>query len=460
MMSDVRFRKSIFARLVLLAISVSVSVTALLFVVTLTTLDRSSKAALMRAVDVDLAGLADIQASGGREELERRMADRLALSADEGNTPHYLLADDTGRKLAGDIAIWPKLSARLSEADYIVLSDKTPAYARATQLGPDLKLLVAREYGHDSALARQIGWAFLAAGLFAAVVVGIFGRWRAQRLALRIGLINRAFREPDQHALEALAEGSREHDEIGELTRHSAEALAHLKHMVNAHRETTDQVAHELRTPLMHLDSRLVKAIKTAESEENQHLLTDARGEIRHVVALLESLLDIATSEARKGDRLGLSPVNLSALVGRIADLYADSAEESGHAFQRSIMPGIVFQGEEMQFTRLITNLLDNAFKYVPKGGTVRLALEHGPVLAVSDNGPGVAEGDRDTIFDRFRRGRNSLVTPAEGQPRVGHSAGLGLALARAIAERHRLTLTLAPSAKGASFVVAPESPR
>ena len=459
-MSEVRFRKSIFARLVVLAISVSISVTALLLVVTLTTLDRSSKAALMRAVDVDLAGLADIQASGGREELERRMADRLALSADEGNTPHYLLADDAGRKLAGDIATWPKLSARLSESGYIALTDKTQAYARATQLAPDLKLLVAREYGHDSALARQIGWAFLAAGLFATVVVGIFGRWLAQRLALRIGLINRAFREPDQHALEALAKGSHEHDEIGELTRHSAEALAHLKHMVNAHRETTDQVAHELRTPLMHLDSRLVKAIKTAESDENRHLLTDARAEIRHVIALLESLLDIATSEARKGDRLGLSPVNLSTLVGRIADLYSDSAEESGHAFQRSIMPGIVFQGEEMQFTRLITNLLDNAFKYVPKGGTVRLALEQGPVLTVSDNGPGVAEGDRDAIFDRFRRGRNSSAMSNEGQPSVGHSAGLGLALARAIAERHRLTITLAPSAKGASFVVAPEPPR
>ncbi|MEO7247146.1 MAG: HAMP domain-containing sensor histidine kinase [Novosphingobium sp.] len=459
-MSDVRFRQSIFARLIVLAIFVSVSVTALLLVVTLMTLDRGSKAALMRAVDVDLAGLADIHASGGREELERRMADRLALSADEGNTPHYLLADDTGRPLAGDIAIWPQLSARLSEGGYITLPGKVPAYARATQLAPNLKLLVAREYGHDSALARRIGWAFLAAGLFAAVVVGIFGRWRAQHLARRIGRINRAFREPDEHALEALAEGSREPDEIGELTRHSAEALAHLKRMVNAHRETTDQVAHELRTPLMHLDSRLVKAIKTAESEENRHLLTDARGEIRHVIALLESLLDIATSEARKGDRLGLAPVNLSALVGRIGELYADSAEESGHIFQRSIMPGVVFQGEEMQFTRLITNLLDNAFKYVPAGGTVRLALEQGPVLTVSDNGPGVAEADRVAIFDRFRRGRNGSTTPSEGQTSVGYSAGLGLALARAIAERHRLSLTLAASPKGASFVVAPELQR
>lgn len=455
-MSEVRFRDSIFARLVLMAILVSVVVTLLLWTVTLATMDRSTKAALMRAVDVDLAGLADIQASGGQAELERRIADRLALSVDEGNAAHYMVADDAGHQLAGDLNRWPALSARLSEGGYVTLPGDIPAYARATQLGPNLKLLVAREFGHDSALKTRIGWAFLAAGLFAAVAVGFFGRWRAQRLASRIGRINQAFREPDEHAIDALSEGTKERDEIGELTRHSTEALLHLRRMVNAHRETTDQVAHELRTPLMHLDNRLVKALRSVPDLENQQLLADARAEIRHVIALLESLLDIATSEARKGDRLGLAPVNLSQLVNRIAELYADSAEESGHTFIRSIMPGIMFQGEEMQLTRLITNLLDNAFKYVPAGGTVRLALEQGPMISVSDDGPGVAEADREAIFDRFRRCKSGMANA----PLVGHSAGLGLALARAIAERHRLTLNLAPSQKGASFIVSPETSR
>ncbi|MFM5929603.1 MAG: sensor histidine kinase [Novosphingobium sp.] len=452
---DVRFRDSIFARLVVWAMLVSVGVTLLLWVVTYTTLDRSSRAALVRAVDVDLAGMADIHASGGQAELAKRIEDRLALAADDGNASHYLVADNAGRALAGDIGVWPKLDARLSEAGYITLSGNVPAYARATQLAPDLKLLVAREYGYDSALAARINWAFLAAGALAAAVVGLIGRWRANILARRVGRINRAFREPDDPSLEALEEGSAERDEIGELTRHTSEALAHLRRMVNAHRETTDQVAHELRTPLMHLDNRLVKALAKAQDDDDRQHLSDARAEIRHLVALLESLLDIATSEARKGDRLGLSPVNLSQLVGRIGELYADSAEESGHRFVRSIMPGIVCQGEEMQLTRLITNLLDNAFKYVPAGGTVRLALEQGPTLTVSDDGPGVPEDERENIFDRFRRGRASIQAQGTGRR---HSAGLGLALARAIAERHRLTLNLAPSEKGACFVVAPET--
>jgi signal transduction histidine kinase len=454
-MSEVRFRDSIFARLVVWAMLVSVGVTLLLWAVTYTTLDRSSRAALVRAVDVDLAGMADIHASGGQGELAKRIEDRLALATDDGNASHYLVANNAGQRITGDIAVWPKLDARLSEAGYITLSGKVPAYARATQLAPDLKLLVAREFGYDSELARRIGWAFLAAGAIAATVVGLIGIWRANRLADRVGRINRAFREPDQPSLQALEEGSAETDEIGELTRHTSEALAHLRRMVGAHRETTDQVAHELRTPLMHLDNRLVKALAKAQDEDDRRLLSDARAEIRHVIALLESLLDIATSEARKGDRLGLSPVNLSQLVNRIGELYADSAEDSGHVFTRSIMPGISCQGEEMQLTRLITNLLDNAFKYVPAGGTVRLSLEQGPTLSVSDNGPGVPEDEREHIFDRFRRGRSNIQTGESGRR---HSAGLGLALARAIAERHRLTLKLVPSPQGASFVVAPET--
>ena len=482
-MSEVRFRDSIFARLIAWAIVVSVAATLLLWGVTVTTLDRASRVAMMRAVDVDLAGLADIHASGGQGEIEKRIADRVMLSGQDSNAAHYMVSDNGGHRLAGDVQGWPiTLSARLSDAGYITLSDGTPVYARVTQLGPNLRLLVAREYRHDSALRSAIGWAFLAAGALVVAVVGVMGRNRARILAGRIGRINRAFRAQDEASLAALAEDGAARDEIGELTRHSADALARLRRMVAAQRDTTDNVAHELRTPLMHLDNRLVKALGSATGDADRRLLADARGEIRQIIALLESLLDIATSEARRGDRHGLNPVNLSQLVSRIGELYADSADEGGYRFVRSIMPGIIVQGEEMQLMRLVTNLLDNAFKYVPAGCTVRLALEKGPRLTVADDGPGVAEADRPHIFDRFRRGARAGHAPAGvgmadaggvefgaasagigsvGVASVGVAsvgAGLGLALARAIAERHGLTLQLCPSDEGACFVVAPES--
>lgn len=453
-MSEVPFHRSIFARLALIAIAVSAGVTLLLWAVTATTIDRTGRAALSRAVDVDLAGLADIYASGGQGELERRIADRLALASAEGNAPHYMLANDTGARIAGDVERWPGLAANSSEAGEVRLEDNIRAQARATQLGPGLKLLVAREYGHDTELQSQLRLAFILAGAFAVLAVGLLGRWMARRLAGRIDRINHAFREQDDQSLEALSEGRRAQDEIGELTRHSAEALARLKRLVTTHRETSDQIAHELRTPLMHLDSRLVRALKATSDDAVRGGIADARGEIRHIIAMLESLLDIASSEARKGDRRGLAPVDLSRLITRIADLYADSAEESGHKFSVAVAPGVTIDGEEMQLTRLVTNLLDNAFKYVPPGCTVRIRLEAGPRLTIADDGPGIAEQDRERIFARFQRGSDGA--PADGEAGQ-QGAGLGLALARAIAERHGLAIVLAPTERGACFVISPE---
>nr|WP_225899751.1 ATP-binding protein [Croceicoccus gelatinilyticus] len=104
-----------------------------------------------------------------------------------------------------------------------------------------------------------------------------------------------------------------------------------------------------------------------------------------------------------------------------------------------------------MQLTRLVTNLLDNAFKYVPTGGTVILSLAEGPVITVSDTGPGIPPEDRDAIFDRFRR--------AKGNDGSSGGSGLGLALARAIARRHGLDIRLKPTMRGATFVVGGKKP-
>lgn len=453
----VDIHRSIFTQIVAWAILIAALITFGLWLLTDTTIQRTNHIALERAVDVDLAGMVDIFASGGAVELSNRINDRLALQPRDANPAHYLLADAKGTPLAGDVRAWPGLHAGVSETGEIVLPDGERALARATQLGPDLRLMVAHEYRDLGLLLRQVALAFLAGGLLAVGAVALAGWLAAQRLAGRIERINAAFRHPDDAALAQLAKGSKDRDEIDELTRHSGDALARLRRLASAQRETTDQVAHEMRTPLMHLDNRLVRALATLPANgsagdagsEAAARITDARLEIRSIIRMLESLLDIAASQARRGDRHGLAQVDLSALAERLAELYADSAEESGHAFELAIEPGVTLEGEEMQLTRLITNLLDNAFKFVPPGGTVRLELAKGPRLTVRDDGPGVPEPDRHRIFDKFSRAGNH----------DGHGgAGLGLALCRAIAERHHLEIKLVPSEKGACFTIAPES--
>jgi signal transduction histidine kinase len=428
---------------VLLAIGLSVALLLGLWLLTDRTIRDTLDASAREAVDLDLAGLADIHASGGRDELVRRIDDRLAIIPVDGGTPHYLLSDDAGRRIAGDIAAWPPLDPAISEAGKIRLGEGTEAYARATRLAPDLRLVVAHETADAAPLLHRVALVFLAGGAVFVLVIGIFSRLSMDRLRRRITRINAAYREPDGGQLVALS-SAEPRDEIDELAAHSASALARLSALMDAYRDASDQIAHEIRTPLMHLDGRLVKALATDPPPETAQRLLEARDEIRRLVSTLESLLDIAASKAHKGDRHGLKQLNLSAMVRRICELYQDSAEESGHAFTWRIAPGIRMEGEESQLGRLVTNLLDNAFKYVPEGGKVTLTLDPGPVLVVEDDGPGVPESERERIFERFYR--------SEGQRGNLTGSGLGLALARAIAERHRMTLVLDPAASGARF--------
>ncbi|WP_159981145.1 MULTISPECIES: HAMP domain-containing sensor histidine kinase [unclassified Novosphingobium] len=444
-------RHSIFAQIVLWAIFTAATITFGLWVLTNATIQRTSRQALERAVNVDLAGMVDIYASGDKDELAKRINDRLALQQRDGDAAHYLLADAQGTRIAGDLTRWPGLHAGISEAADMYIDGSGQAFARSTQLGPNLRLLVAHEYRDLGLLLRQVALVFLTGGVLAVLAVALGGWTAAHRLAGRLERINAAFRQPDDAALEELARGSAGHDEIDELASHSGNALARLKRLAASHRETSDHVAHEMRTPLMHLDNRLVKALAATPDAETAARIADARTEIRGIIRMLESLLDIAASEARRGDRHGLAPVDLSALAARLGELYADSAEESGHVLQLDIEPEVTIDGEEMQLTRLITNLLDNAFKFVPRGGIVRLKLRRGPRLIVSDDGPGIPEDQRESIFEKFNRGGSCFGT--EG-------AGLGLALCRAIAERHHLKIALAPTDRGACFTVTPEFQR
>lgn len=438
--------RSIFTRLVWGAGLLSVILLVGLWWTTHQTVRATLEEGARTQVDIDIAGLVDIYATNGREELAQRIADRVAVIPMEGNTPHYFLSDNTGTRLAGDLARWPTLDPMVSESGLIPIGKNSVGFARAVQLDEDLRLVVARGLADSEPLLQRIGLVFVFGGAVLVALVVLLGRLAAARLQRRIERINAAFREPQAGDLATLPKPE-EGDEIDELTAHSGAALARVRNLMEAYRDTSDQLAHEIRTPLGHLDNRLVKALSADPKGPVAQKLVEAREDIRRLVQTLESLLDIASSKARKGDKSGLKSFDLSAMVLRICDLYAGSAEETGHEFSWQVAEGIFIEGEEWQLSRVLTNLLDNAFKYVPPGGHVEVSLKEGPsgpVLSVRDNGPGVPADERGRIFDRFFRGS------ADDSDIAG--SGLGLALAHAIAERHGLTLSVEDSDVGAHF--------
>jgi signal transduction histidine kinase len=422
--------------------AVALAAVAALGLATYLIVSAASSQAIRTTVDTDLAGLADIYASSGRDELIARIGDRLALEGLDGRRAHYLLATPDGARIAGDLSRMPALSAQNSAAGRVTFDNKASGFARATRLSRDLTILAGREDGVDRTVLIQLMWLFAVAGAAIVLIVGLLALRQSRQIASRLERINHAYRGASPSDTKALA-SERQADEIGELARHSGVALERLAGLIESQRHVSDNVAHEIRTPLMRLDQRLLALLK--QSDDTSAVgLGQARSDIRGIVAMLDSLLDIAASEARRGDTEGLEAFDLSALAEDVADIYRNSMEESGLRFEASIAPGVTMLGEPMQITRLISNLLDNAIKFVPSGGTVRLEVAEGGGLRICDDGPGIAADARTGVFDRFRRGSQ--------QGPLGH--GLGLALARAIAERHGRALQLENSARGCSFLM------
>ncbi|APG63414.1 hypothetical protein LPB140_00385 [Sphingorhabdus lutea] len=452
-MNDKKSTISIFRKLTLSAILLSLIGVLALYFISYQLSSDASKRSLASAIDTDIAGLADIYVTSGRDELIKRLSDRQALVSLEGRRAHYLLADRSGKKILGDVDEWPNLSAHLSEQGYATVNGNVPVYARATLLDRDLQILVAREYEADSNILNRLSWIFLTAGGVIIILVALISWQAALRLSRRVGRINDGFEnfELGKYPEDMILDDGR--DEIGELARHSGRNLARLANMVKTHRHISEHVAHEIRTPLMHLDNRLLDILSKTKSEEKKQSLSGARQEIKSITAMLDSLLDIAASQARKGDRAGLSEINFSELLTDLTELYLGSMEDADVILHVNIAPNIMLYAEKMQINRMISNLLDNALKYVPAGGQIWVTLAHGPVLTIEDNGPGIAPDQRGHIFERFQRGAGVKQTS-------GH--GLGLALAKAIAERHALVILLADSQEdkgrtGAKFIIKPQ---
>ena len=443
-MARINLFHSVFGRVTLSALLVSLLSTLALFLVVEKIVVDDGRARLAREVDTDLAGLADIYVSGGDAELRARIADRLSVEQQDGEQGWYLLADAQGRRIAGNLDRWPKLSAHVSEARFVTLPDGQRMFARATRLGPSAQLLVGRSDVRGQALLARLAMAFAVAGALIALFSLLAGHFAARRLRVRVEAVNATFAAVRAGRIAARAPGAGTSDELAELAANTNAMLDQVERLIEAQRAVSDQTAHEIRTPLMHLDTRILKAMEGTQDSTLLRTLDQSRGEIRGVVRLLDSLLDIAGTQALRGDLRGLAEVDLSDIAETLADLYGASAEELGIGFHARITPGVMLRADPMQMMRLMSNLLDNAFKYVPSGGSVALILSPGPRIIVQDDGPGIPAADRTRIIERYVR----LDVGSGG----GH--GLGLALARAIAQRHELSLHVEDAAPGARFVV------
>lgn len=291
-------------------------------------------------------------------------------------------------------------------------------------------------------------FAFVGAGaLVLSFAAGIVLAWRATRPLRAVSATARRILETGDLAARVPSTDSR--GELATLVTQLNTLLDKNAAHVRVLRETLDNLAHDLRTPLTRLRGTAELAMQDAgDPAEARAALADCVNESDRVLHLLEVLLDISAAEAG-ALKLNRDQLDVRTLVERAADLYREVAEEKDITVVVDQPDPAECQADAIRLGQAINNLIDNALKYTPAGGTVTLTTATEPgavVITVSDTGPGVPVTERDAIWRRLYRGDSS---------RSQRGLGLGLSLVKAIVEAHggTATITDAPRA-GARFTL------
>lgn len=280
-----------------------------------------------------------------------------------------------------------------------------------------------------------------AVALLLSVAIGTLLAWRATRPLRAVSDTARRILETGDLGARVPGPGGR--GELAVLVHQLNTLLEKNSAHVRVLRETLDNLAHDLRTPITRLRGAAELALQDAgDPAEARAALADCVNESDRLLHLLETLLDISAAEGG-ALKLNRDHLDLCILTERAADLYREVAEEKNIAITLDQPAPVEIEVDAVRLTQAISNLLDNALKYTPPGGKVSLSarIEAGTaVLTVRDNGPGIPDAERETIFRRLYRGDGS---------RSQRGFGLGLSLVRAIVESHGGTVSAASAPGG-----------
>jgi signal transduction histidine kinase len=408
-------------------------------------------AALRQQVTEEAAVLDDVYASGGRPALDKAIGDTLA-----SHDPQLLAAvvDNRGLAHAGNVERLVGAPHQLREG-YLTgrlgLRDRaTPVEAgyMLRPLGRDEWLLSGRGFGErlqfQRTLEGSLGLALAIAVLLGAACGLLIARYVATRVRA-VAAVADSIQLGDFSHRVPLSGGD---DAFDRLARQINTMLDRISTLMEELRLLTDSLAHDLRSPVGRLRARIDAAMRAENESRRDALLAGVVQEADSLMRILTTVLEIGRSEAM-ASRNQFAWLDPADLVIELGEMYEPIAEEAGCVLRIECGPALLpLFGHRQLIAQTLTNLLDNALKYGARGGEITLfaAREENRLrLGVADHGPGIALADQAEARRQFGR---------LDQSRTKEGAGLGLALAEAVAHLHQGALKLEDNQPGLRAVL------
>jgi len=402
---------------------------------------------VQETVEAEATGLSEVYRSRSIAGLSEVIAQRTREDYDGRAT--YALRSVDGRLLAGNLKAWPPEIQgpgwiRFNLMPAVETAPAIEVMAHAYDLADGARLLVGRSLADanrvKAAINRALGW-----GLALTIQLGVVGGYFTSRhLLQRVEEMSRTARNIFGGDTSQRMTLTGSDDEFDQLAQSFNEMMDELERLLEGIRTVSDNIAHDLRTPLNRIRSRIdLVLLGPATSETYHQTLEETLADADNLLATFNAILTI--SQAESAARLEqFERIDPARLAGDVVELYEPLAEEKALTVTATTAPGLVVDGDRHLLFQALANLVDNAVKYTPPGGRVAVDVQAGDGgavrISVADSGPGIPEESRQSALERFVRLDATRTTPGNG---------LGLSLVQAVARLHGAQLSLGDAQPG-----------
>jgi signal transduction histidine kinase len=399
-------------------------------------------------IEAEIIGLAEQYQRQGLNGLISVIRERVAR--DPNGKSIYLFTARDFIKLAGNISKWPEdgevqdgwLNFTLDDGLGWPTAEPRPARARIFIVPGGLRLLVGRDV-NDFMAVKELVERAINFGMAITFALAMFGGIMMSRsTSKRVELINQTSQNIMRGNLSLRIPDRGTNDEFDQLARNLNQMLDRIVQLMEGVRHVSDNIAHDLLTPLTRLRNQLENTLLTVDRDQDREQVGKSVAEADQLLATFNALLRIARLEV--GDKVSnFKTFDLSVLAQDAAELYEALAEDKQQTFSIMIEPDVAIMGDRDLLFQTLCNLIDNAIKYTPEGGEIDISLtstQNETFLSVADSGIGIPEEERERVFQRFYRVAKSRSLPGNG---------LGLSLVLAVMDLHQGKISLTDNEPG-----------